>query len=192
MERGDREETAAARENFMTLRAVFLDRDGVLNRAVVRDGKPYAPGEVSDFEILPDAPEGCRRLKSSGFLLIVVTNQPEIARGTQRIEALEAMHTLLRARVPLDDIRVCSHDEEDDCACRKPRPGLLLDAAREWRIDLHQSFMVGDRWKDIDAGHAAGCRTLLIDRGYRESLRTIPDYRVDSLEEAVECILSLD
>jgi len=176
----------------MTLRAVFLDRDGVLNRAVVRDGKPYAPGEVSDFEILPDAPEGCRRLKSSGFLLIVVTNQPEIARGTQRIEALEAMHTLLRARVPLDDIRVCIHDEEDDCACRKPRPGLLLDAAREWRIDLHQSFMVGDRWKDIDAGHAAGCRTLLIDRGYRESLRTKPDYRVDSLEEVVECILSLD
>jgi len=107
-------------------------------------------------------------LKSAGFLLIAVTNQPEIARGALRIEALEAMHTLLRAHVPLDDIRVCIHDEDDDCACRKPRPGLLLDAAREWRIDLHQSFMVGDRWKDIDAGYAAGCRTLLIDRGYRE------------------------
>jgi D-glycero-D-manno-heptose 1,7-bisphosphate phosphatase len=175
----------------MTRSAVFLDRDGVLNRALVREGKPYAPGKVSDFEILPEAPEGCRRLKSAGFLLIVVTNQPEIARGTQRIETLEEMHALLRARLPVDDIRVCIHDEKDDCTCRKPRAGLLLDAAREWRIDLHQSFMVGDRWKDIDAGHAAGCRTVLIDRGYRESLRTTPDYRVDSLEEAVERILSL-
>lgn len=173
----------------MKLRAAFLDRDGVLNRALVHDGRPYAPASVSDFEILPDASEGCRRLKSAGFLVIVVTNQPDVARGTQPIEALEAMHKLLRARVPVDDIRVCIHDEKNRCRCRKPLPGLLLDAAKEWRIDLHQSFMVGDRWKDIDAGHAAGCRTILIDRGYSEPLRSMPDQRVDSFEEAVECIL---
>ena len=174
----------------MTVRAVFLDRDGVLNKAVVRNGKPYSPGGVSDFEILPDAPGACRRLKIAGFMLIVITNQPEVARGTLKMDALEAMHRLLQAHVPLDEIRVCIHDDQDKCACRKPKPGLLLEAAKERQIDLGRSFMIGDRWKDIDAGFAAGCRTIFIDRGYAESLSATPDHRVQSLDEAVEWILS--
>jgi len=173
----------------MTARAVFLDRDGVLNRALMRDGKPYSPASVSEFEVLADAPGACRRLKSAGFMLIVVTNQPEVARGMLKIQALESMHRVLQEQVPLDDIRICTHDDRDECACRKPKPGLLVEAARDLGIDLRRSFMVGDRWKDIDAGFAAGCRTIFIDRGYVESLRAAPDHHVRSLDEAVEYIL---
>ncbi len=171
--------------------AVFLDRDGVLNRAVVRDGRPWAPREVAEFEILPGVPEACRQLRDAGFWLVVTTNQPEVARGFIRPESLEAMHQVLRSKVPVDDIRVCFHASDGECQCRKPLPGLLLDAARDWRIDLEKSFMVGDRWRDIDAGHAAGCRTLFIDYGYSESLNQLPDWRVHSLPEATAQILAV-
>lgn len=171
--------------------AVFLDRDGVLNRALVRNGKPYPPSSLAELEILPGVEEACAQLKAAGFLLIVATNQPDVGRGTMARETVEEMHAYLSRRLPLDRIEV-SYDagggvpSED----RKPRPGMLLRAARELDIDLGRSYMVGDRWRDIDCGAAAGCTTILIEYGYDEPLRAVPDYRVKNLIEAVEVINS--
>jgi len=169
--------------------AVFLDRDGILNRAIVRKGKPYPPASLAEVEILPGAVESCAALREAGFLLIVVTNQPDVVRGTQRREVVEAIDQALYTRLPLDDIRVCYHDDGDHCPCRKPEPGLLLNAAQDWDIDLSASFMVGDRWKDIEAGRRAGCKTIFVDYGYAEREPGNSDHRVSSLAEAVGWIL---
>src|SRR6516225_8516022 len=143
--------------------AVFLDRDGVLNRAVVRNGMPYPPNSVEDMEILPGVPEACHALKSAGFLLIVITNQPDVARGTQTRQAVEEINAAIRSRVQVDDFLVCYHTDSDHCSCRKPRPGLIHEAALRWAIDLPRSFVVGDRCRDVEAGEKAGCRTVLVD-----------------------------
>ena len=169
--------------------AVFLDRDGVLNQAIVCNGKPGVPATLREFVIFPDAPARLEELRQRGFMLVVVTNQPDVARGRQSRENIEEMHTVLRKALPIDDILACFHDDADDCACRKPRPGLLLEAQRKHGIDLSRSFLIGDRWKDIDAGNSAGCRTVLIDYGYDEpSPVTSPSARVDSLTGAVQWI----
>jgi D-glycero-D-manno-heptose 1,7-bisphosphate phosphatase len=172
------------------MRAVFLDRDGVINRAVVRGGKPYPPSGVDDLEILDGVDDALRTLHDAGFLLIVVTNQPDVARGAQTVETVEAMHDLLRQRLVIDEILACYHDG-DTCECRKPRPGALLDAARRHDIDLGASFMVGDRWRDIEAAQRAGCTAIFIDRGYDERQPEPPFVRVWSLAEAAEWILGL-
>jgi D-glycero-D-manno-heptose 1,7-bisphosphate phosphatase len=169
--------------------AVFLDRDGVLNRADVRDGKPYPPADLDEVEILPGVVEACTTLHEAGFLLIAVTNQPDVARGAQHREIVEAINQVLQAHLPLDDVRVCYHDDIDHCSCRKPEPGLLLEATRDWDIDLSTSFMVGDRWKDVEAGQRAGCKTVFVDCGYAEGAPDSPDLRVASLVEAVSWIL---
>lgn len=174
----------------LTRRAVFLDRDGVLIRAIVREGKPYPPSKVSQLEILPGVPEALEELRGAGFLLVVVTNQPDVARGTALREDVEAIHAALRGKLPLDDIRVCYHDNQDSCECRKPMPGMILAAARDLHIDLAKSYMVGDRWRDIDAGNRAGCRTVFIDGGYQEDLRSVPDSRASSMAEAATQILT--
>jgi GDP-mannose 4,6-dehydratase len=170
-------------------RAVFLDRDGVLNRAPVRAGRPGSPTSLEDVEVLPGVAEACARLRAAAFLLIVVTNQPEVARGRLSRDAVEAIHNYLRRQLPLDDIRVCYHDDDAGCECRKPKPGMLLAAAREWGIDLGRSFMVGDRWRDIEAGRRAGCRTVFIDYGYDEPRPDAMDFETDSLPSAAEWIL---
>lgn len=173
------------------VRAVFLDRDGVLNRALLRKGLPHPPDTVAELEILDGVPEALDRLRAAGYRLIVVTNQPDLARGTQSRENLEAIHAALRKRLAVDEIRVCPHDDADGCGCRKPRPGMLSEAAAEQGIDLAGSWMVGDRWRDIDAGHAAGCRTILIDYRYPERAPSrAPDYVCHSLEEAADWILT--
>jgi D-glycero-D-manno-heptose 1,7-bisphosphate phosphatase len=171
-------------------RAIFMDRDGVLNRAIVVQGRPHPPATLAEFEVLPGVVEACAELRRAGFLLIVVTNQPDVARGTQRREVVEAINDALLAVVPIDDIRVCYHDDQDQCVCRKPLPGLLVQAAREWQIDLSASYMVGDRWKDIESGRKAGCKTILIDCEYREPMLSAPDHQVRSLAEAPDWILS--
>lgn len=170
-------------------RAVFLDRDGVINRAVVRDGKPYPPQTVEALEILPGVADALASLREAGFRLVVVTNQPDVARGTQSREVIEAMHARLMAELPLDECRVCLHDSGDGCRCRKPRPGMLEDAAREAGIDLTASYMVGDRWRDVDAGRAAGCTTIFINYGYDERQPERPDQTVSTLAEAAAWIL---
>jgi len=173
--------------------AVFLDRDGVINRALVRDGKPYPPGSLAEFEILPGVANACARLKRAGFLLVVATNQPDVGRGTLSRELVESIHHQMMRELSLDRVEVCYHPgQESACDCRKPHPGMLTRAARELGIDLKRSWMVGDRWRDIDCGHAAGCRTIFVDYGYSEQLRQTPDYRVTGLPEAAELILKVD
>jgi len=172
-------------------RAVFLDRDGVINRALERGRRPYPPASLAEFEILPDVPDACARLKAAGFLLVVATNQPDVGRGTLKQECVEKIHAHMTARLPVDRVEVCFHAGKDvsACDCRKPKPGMLLHAARELNIDLSQSWMVGDRWRDVDCGHAAGCRTVFIDRGYVEDLKQKPDFSARNLAGAADIIL---
>jgi D-glycero-D-manno-heptose 1,7-bisphosphate phosphatase len=170
-------------------RAVFLDRDGVINGALVRDGKPYPPDSLDELEILPGVAEALERLRAAGFLNVVVTNQPDVATGKQQREVVEAMHAFLSSKLALDAVKVCYHIDADNCACRKPRPGMLLEAAGELGIDLAASFMVGDRWRDVAAGQAAGCKCYFLDRGYREKLPEKPHVAVKSLVEAAALIL---
>lgn len=171
-------------------RAVFLDRDGVLNEAVIEEGRPYSPSSLQQLKIRPDAASALVRLKAAGFLLIVVTNQPNVARGHQTRAAVERMNAAVGSALPLDDFLVCWHDDRDACSCRKPKPGLLLEAASRYSIDLPHSFLIGDRWRDIDAGAAAGCRTVLLDHHYVERApASAPDFRTTSLSEAADWIL---
>jgi D-sedoheptulose 7-phosphate isomerase len=172
-------------------RAVFLDRDGVLNDVVVRDGKPFPPASVADLSIPEGTASALEKLKLKSFLLLVVTNQPDVARGLQSREVVEQMASHLRTELPLDGILTCFHDDQDHCDCRKPNPGLMIRAAHTFGVNLQQSYLVGDRWRDIDAGAKAGCRTIWIDRGYVErSPVATPNARVRSLPEAVEWILT--
>jgi D-glycero-D-manno-heptose 1,7-bisphosphate phosphatase len=174
-------------------RAVFLDRDGVLNKAIVRNGRPYSPIHIDEFELHEGAATGCARLKAANFLLVVITNQPDVGRGTQSREAVEAMHSKLRSAIPsIDRTEVCYHAGEDygePCECRKPRPGMILRAAADLNIDLPRSYVIGDRWRDIDCARAAGCRAIFIERGYQESLREAPDCIVANFDDAVNAIL---
>jgi D-glycero-D-manno-heptose 1,7-bisphosphate phosphatase len=167
--------------------AVFLDRDGVINKAVVRNGKPYPPATIDELEVLPGVAEALTRLKAAGYALIVVTNQPDVARGRQTREAVVAMHDRLATELPIDEFRVCWHDDADQCDCRKPKPGLLTQAPH---YDLARSLVVGDRWRDIEAGRRAGCSAaILIEYGYDEGLTEEPDVRLQSLSEAADWIL---
>ena len=171
--------------------AVFLDRDGVINRALEREGKPYPPSRLEEFEILPEVFDACKKLKAAGFLLVVATNQPDVGRGTLSRETVEKTHAFMCRKLPIDHVEVCYHPGKgrSDCDCRKPRPGMLLRAAAALNIDLRKSWMVGDRWRDVDCGHAAGCRTILIERGYAEELKQAPDFRAKDLGEAAGIIL---
>ena len=173
-----------------TRAAVFLDRDGVLNEVDVRDGTPHPPAGVEQLSLLPGVVEACYRLRQLGFVLIVVTNQPDIARGKQTRDEVDRMHDALRARLPLDDIVVCAHDDVDDCPCRKPRPGMILDAAARLDLDLEESVCIGDRWRDVEAGKRAGVMAIFVDRGYGERRPTGADAVVASLPAAVEVLES--
>lgn len=173
----------------MTRRAIFLDRDGVINRAKVLKGKPYPPASVSELEILPGVSEALCRLHGAGYILIVVTNQPDVARGKQTRETVEAIHQYLQTQLPLDKIFVCFHDDIDQCACRKPAPGMLIDAVVEFDLEIDSCFMIGDRWRDVEAGAQAGCKTIFIDYGYDEAQPEKVHAKVNSLAEASEWIL---
>ena len=172
-----------------TTPAVFLDRDGVLVRSEMREGKAFAVRSVDAFRLLPGSADSVRRLKAAGYLVVVVTNQPDIGNGLIAADVVEAMHTLLRRRTAVDDIRCCPHAQNVGCNCRKPRPGMLLQAAQTLNIDLARSWMVGDRSSDVTAGHAAGCRTIFINRGYREAPPSSADATVRTLPAAVSFIL---
>lgn len=173
--------------------AVFLDRDGTLNAPLVRDGKPYPPATSNEFVLIDGVAEACARLRAAGFVLVVVTNQPDVGRGTQSLESVEAMHTKLLQLIPvISSVKVCyaPGGEVPPSPDRKPAPGMLLRAARELGLDLSRSWMVGDRWRDIDCGHNAGVKTIFIDWGYDEKLRAAPDYTVHSFSEAAGIILA--
>jgi D-glycero-D-manno-heptose 1,7-bisphosphate phosphatase len=172
-------------------RAVFLDRDGVVIEAVVREGKPYPPQAIDDVRIDPEAANALSRLTAAGYRLILITNQPDVSRGIQDRSTVETINNLLCTRLPIEACFVCYHDDSDHCGCRKPQPGLILMAADQYNIDLTMSFVVGDRWRDVAAGHAAGCRTVWIDHGYKEKWQAIqPDVRVTGLKEAAQWIVA--
>ena len=171
-------------------RAVFLDRDGTINEAFVRNGKSYPPATVDEFRLLPGVGRAAAALKAAGYLLIVVTNQPDVGAGRQQRDVVEAMHAKLQTLMPVDDIRVCYHTDENRCACRKPAPGMILGAAADRRIDLAASYMIGDRWRDVEAGQGAGCRTVWIRNQYDERQPATSDAVVDSFSEAADLILS--
>lgn len=174
--------------------AVFLDRDGTLNRQVIRDGLPYAPATVDEFELFPGVPEACAQLAAAGYVLVVATNQPDVGRGTQSQAVVEAMHAKLRQLVPtLAHIEVCYSpgrpgDQPDPR--RKPEPGMLLEASLLLGLDLARSWMIGDRWRDVDCGRRAGVRTVFVDFGYAELLHAAPDFTVPSFVEAARIILA--
>jgi D-glycero-D-manno-heptose 1,7-bisphosphate phosphatase len=166
-------------------KAVFLDRDGVLNHAMIKQGKPYPPSSLEELVIPDDALPALQMLKSLGYLLIGATNQPDVARGTTERSLVEAINARLLAVLPLDEIRVCYHDDHDACQCRKPLPGLMLQAAEEHGIELVDSIMIGDRWKDIEAGQRAQCKTIWLNRDYQESHpKQAPNYITTSLMQA--------
>jgi D-glycero-D-manno-heptose 1,7-bisphosphate phosphatase len=168
--------------------AVFLDRDGVLIRAVVRGNKPYAARTMDEVEIIDSAVGACAELSRLGFVLIVVTNQPDVARGKISRAFVDDVNALTIQKLGLDYAYVCDHDNADHCNCRKPKPGLMTRAAAEHGIDLASSIMVGDRWRDIEAGKNAGCKTVFIDYGYDEPLPLPPDHIAPSLAAAVAWI----
>lgn len=172
------------------LSAVFLDRDGIINRAMVRDGKPYPPARLDDLEILAGSVTSLSRLADFGYILIGVTNQPDVARGTQSREMVESFNALIQSRLPVREIFVCYHDNADHCDCRKPKPGLILQAADKYELDLSSSWMVGDRWKDIAAGQAVGLKTIFVDYHYAETYEGTPaDFTVEDTVLLADIIL---
>jgi len=171
-------------------KAVFLDRDGVIAVPQFRDGRSFASRRLEDFRLYPDAPASLLKLKRAGFLLAVVTNQPDVGHGLIPRTEVDGMHALIRRDLPVDTIKACFHRQADECDCRKPKPGMILEAAEELGIDLEQSFMVGDRGSDVAAGRAAGCTTVFIDLGYAESVSDVPDYIVHSIAEAADIIVT--
>ncbi|MCB9062450.1 MAG: HAD-IIIA family hydrolase [Halobacteriovoraceae bacterium] len=171
------------------IKAVFLDRDGVINKSIVREGKPYPPQSISEFEFNPGIHEVCRSLKENGFILIVVTNQPDYKRGTQKLDVIEQLNTHVANKLPIEKVYCCLHDNEDNCNCRKPKPGMILMGIEEFNIDPMQSFMIGDRTSDISAGKACGLKTIFIDYHYEEKQNEIPDYTVESIKNIVEIIV---
>ena len=172
------------------LPAVFLDRDGIINRAVVRDGKPYPPARLSDVEILPGAISSIQQLAERGYVLIGITNQPDVARGTQSRDVVESINAMIQSRLPLHEIFVCYHDNINNCNCRKPKPGLIVQAAEKYKVDLSKSWMVGDRWKDIAAGQAAGLKTIFVDYHYAETYEGAPsDFTVEDTSFLADIIL---
>jgi D-glycero-D-manno-heptose 1,7-bisphosphate phosphatase len=170
--------------------AVFLDRDGVINRAIVRNGLPLSPNSEAELQILPGVHEALSELRDHAYLLIVVSNQPEVARGTALMATIERLNRRLQDELAFDAFLTCFHDDADRCDCRKPQPGLLLRAARDFAIELMTSYLVGDRWRDTEAGRRAGCRTFFIDYGYAEPAPRAYNHRVASLGEATRIIIS--
>lgn len=168
--------------------AIFLDRDGVINSTIIKEGKSFSPRKFEDFKLVDGVKDILERFKAREWLNIIVTNQPDIARGLMKKEELQKMHNLIRENLPVDDIFICPHDDADNCNCRKPKPGMLLEAAKKWDIDLNESFMIGDSWKDIEAGRNAGCTTLLIDSPYNKQIDS--DLRANELSALSEMILN--
>lgn len=169
-------------------KAIFLDRDGVINKLIIREGKAQAPYTLEEFALYPGVEEALKMIKEAGYLAIIVTNQPDVARGWVKKESVEMVNARIKELLPIDDIKICFHTNADNCVCRKPLPGMLLEAAADWEIDLKESFMVGDRYGDISAGVKAGCRTILIGAGDAQGDHPSPDHKAELLIDAMKFI----
>lgn len=169
-------------------KAVFLDRDGVLNKALVQEGRPYPPKDLNAVKIIDGVAEALASLKAAGWMLIVITNQPDVARGKTSKEAVESINSYLAHSLPIDHFYTCYHDSIDNCECRKPSAGSFFKAKSDYGINLDNCYMVGDRWVDMQAGRLAGCKTIFINYGYSEKQPEYCDYEVKSLLEASKII----
>ena len=169
-------------------KAVFLDRDGVINKAFVKKGLPTSPNSLDELEILPGVKESITRLKKLNFICLVVTNQPDVPRGKISKSNVIKMNNFLKKEIEFDDIFVCYHDDKDNCNCRKPKPGLLLQASKKWNVDFKKSFMIGDRWREIDAGKNLGCKTIFLDYNYKDIKPKNHDFVTDTLLNATYII----
>jgi D-glycero-D-manno-heptose 1,7-bisphosphate phosphatase len=173
-------------------KAIFLDRDGVINKAIIRVGGFSSPWSLTEFEIIDEVEEALAEFKKLEFLNIIITNQPDIARGNLLLSELEKMHQMILNRLSIDDIEYCPHDDKDNCDCRKPKSGMILRAVQKWNIDLKNSYVIGDMWKDIEAGKLAGCRTFLIRKEYNQDYQKDYDFEINNLKEAVAVIKKLN
>ena len=169
-------------------RALFLDRDGVLNKAIIKNRKPYPPTKIEELEIISGVQEGLELLKHSGFKLIVITNQPDVARGTLSKEKVDEINNTISQNLNIDEIISCFHDDSDNCECRKPKPGMILQAVKKWNIDLTLSYLIGDRWRDIQTAKNIGLNSILIKYDYDEK-KINADFECNNLEEAANFIL---
>lgn len=177
----------------MTKKALFIDRDGVINKSIIRNGKPYAPINFLEFEMLDGVEEAFYLLKKSEYMSIIVTNQPDIASGKQTLLSLNKLHNYLQEKYSIDLIRVCPHKEEDGCDCRKPKPGMIISASKKLNININFSYMIGDRWTDILCGQRAGCKeNFYIDNNYSEKKPDKPFTHVPSLLHCVRKILAIN
>ena len=175
-----------------SFKCIFLDRDGVINKPIIIDNKPYSPRNKYQFELLPNIEKYLKKIHSLGFLTIIITNQPDISTNHINENLLNEFHDIIKNKMPITDIYVCKYIDTDDCYCRKPKPGLILTAAKKYKINLKKSYFIGDRWKDIDAANKAGCHSIFIDYGYKEKLKTTPINNVKSVKEAFEIILNIE
>lgn len=170
--------------------AVIFERDGVLNRVPTNAKNQLQPLRLDDFVLNEDARAPLLQLKDAGFLLIATTNQPNLSRGALPRRELDFMHQILQRRLPLDDILVCPHDEADRCPCRKPKAGLLLEAAFKWHLDLERCFVVSDKWQDASAAHLAGCTSILLKSALNGTVHH--DFIAPNLTVAAEKIIQVN
>ena len=172
----------------MTKKGIFFDRDGVINKSLILNNKPYPPKSLKDFEFFENIEKTLEQVRKSGFMSFIFTNQPDVARGALGKDKIEEINKYIYSKLPINKIYCCYHDDKDNCECRKPKAGMLYEAAKEFDVDLKKSFVVGDRWRDIDAGNLAGCKTIFIDYGYSEKLKTKPDYTINKIDEIIDLI----
>lgn len=172
----------------MKNRAVFLDRDGVLNKVNLINGIPHPPRSLKEVKIYEDVESSLIELRNAGYILVIVTNQPDVARGATNKKTVIEINNFIARLLKIQYVSICFHDDKHICHCRKPKPGMLYDFSKRLGLDLSRSFMVGDRWRDIDAGNAAGCTSIFIDRGYQEALSSNPSFIVKNMYEVVQII----
>lgn len=171
----------------MKKKAIFLDRDGVINDVIFRgSNKPIAPWSLEEFKLYVGIEEPLRQLSDSGYLLFVVSNQPDISKGLVDIQIVQQMNDIIVSQFPIEKVVFCPHEDRHKCACRKPKSGMLIELAAEYGVDLNASYLIGDNWKDIAAGEAAGCKTILIKRAYNKTVNA--DNYVQSLDEVTKII----
>ena len=172
-------------------KAVFLDRDGIINQVVYHDdiNKPSSPWKMEEFKLIDGIKKHLDELKKNGFLIFIISNQPDIKRGNVDKETAEKINKILYEKFPIDDIMVCPHDDLDNCSCRKPKPGMIIELSKKWNVDIKKSFLIGDSWKDIGAGKNAGVKSILIDKSYNQEVES--EHRVENLKSAIELIKTL-
>ena len=167
-------------------RAIFFDRDGVLNQLVKRDGGLYSPRKSEDYSIFEESIAVVRDFKKLDFHLLVISNQPDISRGFLAESELKKMTSMLLSQIPIDEVFYCIHDDWEACSCRKPLPGLIIKAAHKWNIDLDKSYYVGDTWRDVEAAKNAGVRCLLLNRDYNKNV--LCDRRINNMQDIIKSI----